>query len=153
MTSCREIEKWITELASGPAAGMPAGIREHLLGCSACDETLAAARLSRGLLSSAADVPEPPVGFADRVLTALAAHQRPSRPEAEMWRLGWGLMPVFAATVAVLLMLFEFQARPISGPVGLLPTEGLSASENIVLGGSPPGPDEILTAVMEGGGT
>ncbi len=153
MISCGEIEKRITELASGSVAEIPAGIREHLMRCPACDRKLAVARLSGGLLSAAADAPEPPVGFADRVLTALAAHQRPSRPEAEMWRLGWGLMPVFAATVAVLLMLFKFQTTAISGPVGLLPTEGLSTSESIVLGGSPPNPDEILTAVMEGGGT
>ncbi len=153
MISCREIEKRMTELASAPAAGIPAGIREHLLGCPTCDMKLAVARLSRGMLSAAADAPEPPVGFADRVLTALAAHQRPSRPEAEMWGLGWRLMPVFAATVGVLLMLFEFQATTVSGPVGLLPTEGLSTSESIVLAGSPPDPDEVLTAVMEGGGT
>jgi hypothetical protein len=150
MKSCGEIEQRITELASGSAAGMPPEIREHLMRCPACDRKLAAARLSRGLLSAAADAPEPPVDFADRVLTALAA-PRPSRSEAEMWRLGWGLMPAFAATVAVLLMLFEFQATAVSGPNGLLPTEGLSTSENIVLGASPPDPDAILTAVMEGG--
>jgi hypothetical protein len=152
MTSCGEIEKRITELASGSKAGIPAGIREHLMRCPACDRKLAAVRLSRGLLSAAADAPEPPVGFADRVLTALAA-QRPLRPATEMWGLGWGLMPVFAATVAVLLMLFEFQATTVSSAIGLLPTEGLSTSESIVLGGSPSDPDEILTAVMEGGGT
>jgi len=70
-----------------------------------------------------------------------------------MWRLGWGLVPVFAATVALLLILFQFQDSTVPGPIGLLPMEGLSASERIVLEASPPEPDAILTAVMEGGGT
>lgn len=152
MKACGEIAKRITELAAVSATEMPAGIREHLTECPACDRALATARLIRGLLAAAADAPEPPAGFADRVLAALAA-RGPSRPETELWRLGWGLVPAFAATVAVLLILFEFQATAVSGPIGLLQTEGLSASERIVLDTSPPEPDAVLTAVMEGGGT
>jgi len=152
MKSCGEVEKRISELAAVSATEMPAGIREHLTGCPACARAMAAARLGRGLLAAAADAPEPPVDFADRVLAALPARRR-SHPEAEMWRLGWGLVPAFAATVVLLLILFQFQASTVPGPIGLLPMEGLSASERIVLEASPPEPDAILTAVMEGGGT
>jgi hypothetical protein len=152
MKSCGEVEKRTSELAAVSATEMPAGIREHLTGCPTCARALAAARLGRGLLAAAADAPEPPVDFADRVLAALPA-RRPSHPEAEMWRLGWGLVPVFAATVALLLILFQFQASTVPGPIGLLPMEELSASERIVLEASPPEPDVVLTAVMEGGGT
>jgi anti-sigma factor RsiW len=152
MKACEEVEKRITELAALRVTEMPAEIREHLAGCPACTRALAAARLGRGLLAAAADAPAPPAGFADRVLAALPA-TRPSRPETEMWRLGWGLVPAFAATVAVLVILFQFQASAIPGPIGLVPLEGLSTSERLVLDASPPEPDLVLTAVMEGGGT
>jgi hypothetical protein len=70
-----------------------------------------------------------------------------------MWRLGWGLVPAFAATVALLMILYQYQAAAIAGPVGLLTLEGLSTGERIVLEATPPEPDLVLTAVMEGGGT
>jgi len=152
MRSCGEVEKRITELAAVPATEMPAGIREHLAGCLTCARALVAARLGRGLLAAAADAPEPPAGFADRVLAALP-ETRPSRPEAEMWRLGWGLVPAFAATAVLLMVLYQYQAGAAPGPVGLVPLEGLSASERIVLEATPPEPDLVLTAVMEGGET
>jgi anti-sigma factor RsiW len=152
MKSCGEVKKRISELAAVSAAEMPAGIREHLTGCPACAEALAAGRLGRGLLAAAADAPEPPDDFADRVLVALAAH-RLWRPETEMWRVGWGLVPAFAATVALLLILFQFQASAVPGPIGLLPMEGLSAGEQLVLETGPPEPDAVLSAVMEGGRT
>ncbi len=151
MKACRELEKRIREFVAVSATEMPAGFQEHLTTCPACSQALATARLGRGLLAAAADTPGPPVDFADRVLAALAA-RRPSHPETEIWRLGWGLVPAFAAAVAVLLILFEFQVTAVSGPIGLLPTEELSASERIVLDTSPPEPDAVLTAVMEGGG-
>lgn len=153
MKSCEEIAKSISELAALSAADVPAATREHLMGCPACTRVMAVARLRRGLLAAAANAPEPPVDFAERVLGTLAA-RRLRRPEAEMWRLGWGLVPAFAATVAFLLILFHFQPSTISGsPMGLFPMEGLSAGEQLVLETGPPEPDAVLTAVMEGGGT
>jgi len=152
MRPCGEVEKRITELAAVPATEMPAGIREHLAGCPACARALGAARLGRGLLAAAADAPEPPAGFADRVLAALP-ETRPSRPEAEMWRLGWGLMPAFAATALLLMILYQYQAGDAPGPVGLVPLEGLSAGEQLVLEAASAEPDAVLTAVLEGGGT
>ncbi|OGB91677.1 MAG: hypothetical protein A3G35_00640 [candidate division NC10 bacterium RIFCSPLOWO2_12_FULL_66_18] len=149
MKSCDEVKKRIGELAALPAVELPAGIHEHLVGCAACTRALAAARLGRGLLA-AADGVEPPAGFADRVLGALP-DRAPSRAEAELWRLGWGLVPAFAATAVLLLILY--QANPTSGPIGLVPAEGLSAGERLVLEASPPEPDAVLAAVMEGGGT
>ena len=151
MRLCKEVEKRIPELTAVPATQLPAGILEHLAGCSACERALSAARLSRGLLAAATDAPEPPAGFANHVMALLAARGL-SRPETEMWRRGWGLVPVFAATVAVLLVLIEFQPTAVSGPIGLLPTEGLSAGERIVLEASPSEPDAVLTAVLEGSG-
>lgn len=152
MRSCGEVEKRIAELAALRATEVPAEIREHLAGCPACTRALAAARLSRGLLAVAADAPEPTAEFADRVLATLP-ETRPSRPETELWRLGWGLVPAFAATVALLVILYQFQDSTLPGPIGLVSVEELSAGERIVLEATPPEPDLVLTAVMEGGGT
>jgi len=152
MRSCAEVEKRIVGLAALRATEVPAEIREHLAGCPACTRALAAARLGRGLLAAAADAPEPPAEFADRVLAALPG-PRPSRPETEMWRLGWGLVPAFATTVALLVILYQFQDSAVPGPIGLVSLEGLSAGERIVLEATPPEPDLVLTAVMEEGGT
>ena len=152
MRVCEEAVKRIAELGVVPATEIPAGIREHLEGCPACARSLVAVRLLRGLLAAAADAPEPPAGFAERVLAALPAW-RPLRPEAEMWRLGWGLVPAFAATVALLVVLYQYQAGAAPSPVGLIPLEGLSSGEQLVLEAAPPEPDMVLTAVMEGGRT
>jgi hypothetical protein len=70
-----------------------------------------------------------------------------------MWRLGWGLVPAFATTVALLVILYQFQDSAVPGPIGLVSLEGLSAGERIVLEATPPEPDLVLTAVMEEGGT
>lgn len=150
MGTCEEVRERIGELATLAATELPAGIRDHLAGCPACARGLAAARLGRGLLAAAADAPEPPAEFANQVLTALP-ESRPSRPEADLWRLGWGLVPAFAATVALLVVLYQYQAGSVSPPIGLVPLEGLSAGERLVLEVSPPEPDVVLTAVMEGG--
>ena len=71
MRPCKEVEKRITELTTVPATQLPAGILEHLAGCSACERALAAARLSRGLFAAATDGPEPPTGFAEHPVAAL----------------------------------------------------------------------------------
>lgn len=153
MKSCGEVEKRITELAAVRVTEMPAGTLEHLARCPACTRALAAARLTRGLLTAAADGPEPPAGFVDQVLVALP-ETRSARPEVEMWRLGWwGLVPAFAATAALLVILYQFQDSAVPGPIGLVSLEGLSAGERLVLEASPPEPDAVLAAVMEGGGT
>lgn len=150
MASCKEVGKRIEELAALPAAELPAEVRDHLAGCPACTRSLAAARVARGLLAAAADAPEPPAGFAERVLAALPA-SRPGRADEDLWRLGWGLVPAFATTVVVLLVLY--QGSTGSGPVGLMPAEGLSAGERLVMDASLPEPDVVLAAVMEGGET
>jgi hypothetical protein len=152
MRPCEEVEKRAIELAALQAMEVPVDIREHLAECPRCAGALAAARLRRGLLAAAGDAPEPPPGFAARVLAALPA-SRPSLPEREMWRLGWGLVPAFAATVAVLSFLYQHQGNGLTAPMGLVPLEGLSAGEWIVLDTSPAEPDLVLTAVMEGDGT
>jgi hypothetical protein len=67
------------------------------------------------------------------------------------------LVPAFAAMLVVLLMLFQDGLAPSlsgpAGPAGLLPSEGLSSGERLVLGTSPAEPEIILAAVLEGGGT
>ncbi|HWU40113.1 MAG TPA: hypothetical protein VN203_20880 [Candidatus Acidoferrum sp.] len=153
MTSCGEIAKRIDELSAVSVAETPATIQEHVTGCPACARALAVARLSRGLLRTAAETCEPPHDFADQVLQALPARQL-SRPETEMWHLGWRLVPAFAATVALLLILFQSQPRAVVGnSVGLLPMVGLSTGEQLVLESNPPEADAVLTAVMEEGRT
>lgn len=150
MGSCEEVAKRIEKLAALPAAELPSGIREHLAGCPACTRLLTAARVARGLLAAAADAPAPPAGFAERVVAALPA-SRAGRADEDLWRLGWGLVPAFAATVVLLLVLYQASAVP--GPVGLVLAEGLSSGERLVLEPASPEPDAVLAAVMEGGGT
>ncbi len=149
MEACNEVKRRIGELATVPAAEVPAGVRDHLRQCPVCTRALEAARLARGLLAAAADAPEPAAEFTTRVLAALPG-SRALRPDGDLWRLGWGLVPAFAATAALLLILY--QATPVSGPVGLVQAEGLSTGERLVLEASPPEADAILAAVMEGGG-
>jgi predicted anti-sigma-YlaC factor YlaD len=150
MESCNEVIQRIGELAAVPVAEIPARVGEHLQGCPACTRALAAARLARGLLAAAAVAPEPPAEFADRVLAALPA-PRLGRPDTDLWRLGWGLVPAFAAMAALLLILYLGSAVP--GPAGVVPVEGLSSGERLVLEASPAEPDAILAAVMEGSET
>ncbi len=150
MEACNEVKRRIGEIAAVPAAEIPAGVRDHLRQCPACTRALEAARLARGLLAAAADAPEPAPKFATRVLAALPG-PKARRPNADLWRLGWGLVPAFAAMAALLLILY--QGSVVSGPIGLVPVEGLSTGERLVLEASPPEADAILAAVMEGGGT
>ncbi len=150
MAQCRDIQERINELTSLPAAEQPVGIREHLAGCQACASAVAAARVERGLLAAVSDGPEPPADFADRVMASLPG-PRVGRAEEDLWGLGWRLVPTFAATLA--LTLFLYQASPGPAPTGLVPAEGLSSSEELALGASPPEPDLVLEAVMEGGET
>jgi hypothetical protein len=152
MGSCGKVEKRLNELATLRETEVPAEIQEHLSGCAACARALAAARLRRGLLAVAADAPEPPAGFADRVLARLPERKLP-QAETELWRSGWGLVPAFAATVLLLVILDQFQGSTAPGPVGFLSMEGMSTGESIVLENTPLEPDEILTAIMEGGET
>lgn len=152
MKPCREVARRISELAALPATEMPPEMRRHLAECARCALALTAERLRRGLLAAAGEAPEPPAGFAARVMGALPA-SKPSRPETEMWRLGWGLVPAFAVTVVVLSILYQSEVGAVAPPLGLVPSEGLSAGERIVLEASPAELDLVLTAVMEGGGS
>lgn len=149
MRSCEEIRTRVTELAAVRPDELPRRVREHVAGCPACGRALAAARLARGLVA-AAEGPEPPSGFGARVLAALPAGPARRHADEDLWAPAWGLVPAFAATAAALLILF--QASAVSSPVGLVPAEGLSAGERLVLEAGAPDPDLVLAAVMEGGG-
>jgi hypothetical protein len=150
MSSCADIRSRMDELAAYPAAELPAYARAHVAGCRACARDLAAARLTRGLLSVTAEGAESPVDFSRRVLAALPTEPTPPPAETDLWRLAWGLVPAFTATAVALLILYS-QDSDGPSPVGLLPTEGITASEQLVLQASPPDLDLVLTAVMEGG--
>ena len=150
MKSCEPIRRNVTDLAAVPPGQLPPWVREHLTSCSHCLRILESARLSRGLVAAAADGPEPPADFAERVLAALPARPAPRRADEDLWRPAWGLVPAFAATAAALLILFQAAAAPVSP--GLVPAEGLSSGERLVLAAGPPDPDLVLAAVMEGGG-
>jgi len=101
-------------------------------------------------MAAAAEAPEPPAGFAERVTAALPARSPRGRISPDLWRPAWGLVPAFAATAVALLILFHTGSVPIA--FGLLPLEGLSPSEHLVLETSALDPDSVLTAVLEGGG-
>lgn len=151
MRACRRINQDITELAGVPPEELSPWVREHLVGCPACTRALEAARLTRGLMAATASGSEPPADFARRVAAAVPAGPPPFPAEAsDLWRPAWGLVPAFAATAAALLILFQASGAP--GPGGLVPVEGLSAGERLVLEARPPDPDLILAAVMEAGG-
>jgi hypothetical protein len=150
MESCEELRSKIHELAVLQATALPASARNHLEECPACTRALAAARLARGLLAVAGEEPEPPADFVERVLGTLPPERAVWGTDADLWRLGWKLVPAFAATVVAFLIFF--QASGVPGPVGLVSAEGLSASERLVLEAPSPEPDLVLAAVMEGDG-
>lgn len=157
MGACEELGKKMDELAALDTAAMPAWAMDHLATCPTCTRSVMRARLTRGLLASANEGQEPPADFAQRVLAALPASHPARVADPDLWRLSWRLVPAFAATAAMLLILFQFEAGVGSmsvGPApglapGLVPEEGLSASERLVLGGAPPDLDLVLAAVME----
>ncbi len=156
MGSCEDVGKRVDELAAFDTAAMPSWAMDHLAACPTCTRLLMRARLARGLLASAKDGPEPPADFARRVLAALPASRLTGATDPELWRLAWRLVPAFAATLAMLLILFQFEGGAGSVSVGLTPgllaEEGLSVSERLVLGATPPDLDLVLAAVMEGDG-
>ena len=158
MGSCEDVGKQMDELVVLDATAMPSWAMEHLAGCPTCTRLLMRARLAHGLLASAKDGQEPPADFAQRVLAALPATRLTGATDPELWRLAWRLVPAFAATAAMLLILFQFEGGAGSVSVGLapglapglVPEEGLSVSERLVLGATPPDLDVVLAAVMEG---
>lgn len=149
MNMCNVVTRDMETLAGLSPADLPEAVRNHLATCPACDRRLAAARLARGLIAAGPETISPPVGFPDRVRTALAARRVGSRADADIWRPAWGLMPAFAAAVAALFIVY--QTAEIPGPTGFLPSEGLSAGEYLVFGSPGPEMDDIVTAVLEGG--
>lgn len=104
--------------------------------------------MARGLVAVLADAAEPPTQFVGRVLWALPVGHLPAPVPADPWRLAWGLVPAFAAMVAGVFLIYQTTRRP--DVPGLLPTDGLPASERLVLGPSAPEPDLVLAAVLEG---
>jgi hypothetical protein len=150
MNTCEAVTRGMEKLVGLRPADMPEAVRNHVAACPACGRRLAAARLVRGLIVVGTETISPPERFADRVRTALAARKAGSRAEVDVWRPAWGLVPAFAAAVAALFIVY--QTSEIPGPTGLLPTDGLSAGEYLVLGSPGPEMDDIVTAVLEGGG-
>ncbi len=147
MISCKDARRQLAQLPSLRPEAIPEPIGQHLRQCSSCAEELAVLRLERGILAAAADGPAPPAGFAEAVQAALP-RRAPARPEPDLWRPAWGLVPAFAATAAALLLVL--QTAPVdTTQAGLLPLEGLSAGEEIVLGTShQPDMDQVLSAVL-----
>jgi len=150
MNTWRAVARENEKLMGLQPAELPEEARNHLAACPACDRRLAAARLARGLIAAGTETIAPPPGFADRVRTALATRRVGSRADAETWRPAWGLMPAFAAAVAALVIVYQTGEMP--GPTGFLSSEGLSVGEYLVLGSPGPELDDIVTAVLEGGG-
>ncbi|HSD49976.1 MAG TPA: hypothetical protein VLG48_01115 [Candidatus Methylomirabilis sp.] len=157
MRACEELGRQVKTLAALDAAAMPAWAADHLARCPTCTRELMQARLARGLLAAAGEGQEPPADFAQRVMAALPPSHPARVADPDLWRLGWRLVPAFAATAAMLLILFQFEAGLGSVSVGvapgltpgLLPVEALSASEDLVLRGAAPDLDLVLAAVME----
>ncbi len=148
MSTCRQVSKRMHDLASQPPAQLPAEIQRHLAVCPACRRALAVARVTQGLVAAVAKAPEPPPKFVDHVLGALPVDHLPVSRALDPWRPAWGLVPVFAALVAGLFLLYQPGLDP--GVPGLLPIEDLSMSEQLVFDFAAPQPDPVLAAVLEG---
>ena len=148
MISCKDVRRQTAQLPSLRSEAIPEAIRQHILRCSSCDGELVLLRLERGVLMAAAEGPTPPAGFAGAVQSAIPRRSS-AQPEPDFWRPAWGLVPAFAATAAALLLIL--QATPTgTTQTGLLPMEGLSAGEEIVLGTSrQPDMDQLLSAVLD----
>lgn len=150
MNTCKVVMRDMETLVGLRPADMAEDVRGHLAACPACDRRLAAARLARGLIAAGTETIAPPLGFADRVRAALATRTVGSQADAETWRPAWGLMPAFAAAVAALFIVY--QTGEIPGPTGFLSSETLSVGEYLVLDAPGPEMDDLVTAVLEGGG-
>jgi hypothetical protein len=150
MNTCKVVTRDMETLAGLPPADLPEAVRNHLATCPGCDRRVATSRLTRRLITVGTEAISPSLGFADRVRTALAACKVRSRADADLWRPAWGLMPTFAAAVAALFIVY--QTSEIPGPTGFLSSEGLSVGEYLVFGSPGPEMDDIVTAVLEGGG-
>ncbi len=150
MISCKDVRQRLVGLSSLRSETIPEPVQDHLLRCPSCSDELALLRLERGILTAAADGPEPSAGFAREVQSALSRlSRRPSvQPAADLWRPAWGLVPAFAATAAALLLLLQVTPAT-STQAGFFPTEGLSTVEQLVLSTSQkPDMDQILSAVL-----
>lgn len=147
MGRCEGVSRHVADLVGMSLGEIPAEVIQHLAGCPACARAVVAARLTRGLVAAATEGPEPPAGFAEKVLAALPNASQPSVAVEDLWRPAWGLVPAFAAAAVALLLLVQASTAP--GPGGLLQTEGLSASERLVLDAPAPNLDMILAAVLE----
>ncbi len=147
MRLCRSVTRQRDELAALRPEGLAAEIQAHLKTCLPCQRAVSAARLSRRLLQATVIPIDPPVGFAERVVTA-ARSRVPLREDP--WGLGWRVMPAFGAVVAALVLVYQLSIPPMS--IGLLDMNTLSAGERLVLERAPGGPDLVLTAVLEGDG-
>jgi hypothetical protein len=148
MKSCSAMTRDLTAVAAARPADLPGWVREHVAVCPRCARRLAAARLAQRLVTARAEILEPPQGFADRVTARLTGRRGAHEPVSEVWRPAWGLVPVFAAAAAALFIVYQASEGP--GPAGLFPTEGLSASESLLLGSSAPDMDAVLSAILEG---
>ncbi len=161
MAACEDLGKRMNEIVALDAAAMPSWAMDHLASCPTCARLLQRIRVTRGLLATAKEGPEPPADFAHRVLAALPASHLRGATDPDLWRLGWRLVPAFAATAALVLVLFQSEVRlgsmtndlaPALAPglaPGLISEEGLSASEHLVLEATPPDLNLVLAAVME----
>jgi hypothetical protein len=148
MALCGDLKRQVVELARVRAGELPETVRRHLAGCPACSALLNRERLVLGLVTAATQGTEPPAGFAEKVLASLPHDLAPMPASSDLWRPAWGLVPFFAATTAALLLLFV-QTNSAPGPSGFLPTESLSASEQLVLENHAPDSDLVLAAVFE----
>jgi anti-sigma factor RsiW len=148
MNTCGQVNKRLPDLASRPSAQLPAAIQQHLAACPSCDRAVAATRMLQGLLAGAAEPPEPPTQFVDRLLEALPVRHLPAAVSVDPWRSAWGLVPAFAAMVIGLFLLYQANQAPTLP--GVLPVDELPMSEQLVLGTVASQPDLVLAAVLEG---
>lgn len=149
MSDCKAVRSRLGELAAAPRAAWPAPAAAHIATCQACVRAVAAERLARGLVVTAARSAEPRPGFTGRVMAAVGG-ARPGEG-ADLWRPAWALLPAFgsiaAALLAVSLLDAAMPARADWAGLG----NGLSAGERLVLEPGPHDQDVVLAAVLEDG--
>ncbi len=147
MSDCKNVRSRLKELAATPRAAWPATAAGHVSRCETCARAVAAERLARGLVETAARGVEPRPGFTGRVMARVRTTGR--REGADLWRPAWALLPAFGSVAVGLLALFLLSPGVALDWPGL--GGGVSAGERLVIEPGPPDQDLVLAAVLENG--
>lgn len=123
---CRKARKLIWSQVEGEAAPLPAGLEEHIAGCSSCAALAREVRETWRLLGEYRAI-EPQAGYREtfRARLRTAEQEERARPAAP-W-LAWRWLALAAGSVAIVLVIAGRMATPPGQPVeyGISPADRL----------------------------